>query len=228
MRAIDRRRVMVKVGGGPSYDENSYVQDGLVFQLDGIAKGTTDSDKWIDLKGGVVFGNPVNVTPTTDGYVIGTSSQATPQGYMPVTSGTVPTGSGYTIEFCMEEVFKKAQDYLFVTRASDTTAMHLYFSSANLYWMKGESIYLFPSANRGGKHTISLNSSRGIRNYANMSTNGTSTLNRNVSSACIGHPTAGTIYGTLHAIRIYSRQLTADEMIANQQVDNVRFSLGLT
>lgn len=34
--------------------------------------------------------------------------------------------------------------------------------------------------------------------------------------------------GTIYAIRIYDRYLTADEMIANQKIDNERYNLGLT
>ena len=46
MIALNRRRYM---GGSKAYDENSYIQDGLVFQLDGINKGNSaDLTTWVD------------------------------------------------------------------------------------------------------------------------------------------------------------------------------------
>lgn len=36
------------------------------------------------------------------------------------------------------------------------------------------------------------------------------------------------VTGNIYCIRIYDRELTAQEILANQAVDNTRFNLGLT
>lgn len=46
-----RRRMMMQQGGEPLPE---YIQDGLVFWLDGIDKGNI-TGKWIDLIGGIEF-----------------------------------------------------------------------------------------------------------------------------------------------------------------------------
>ena len=56
MSDLRRRYLMIHQGGGQQYDADSYIQNGLVFQLDGIDKGS-NTGYWTDRKGGINDGD---------------------------------------------------------------------------------------------------------------------------------------------------------------------------
>ena len=214
---LNRRRYM----GGAK--EQGYIQDGLVFWLDGIDKGTADTDKWVDLINGVTFGNPQGVTWNENRF-------ATTQNFcFPLTSGEIPWGDGYTFELAFNNTGTKANVFVLFQKASDSNAFHIYFNSAKIRWKKGEKPWTFASAIRGSYRTLGFNSARcyvnGLERTAESSAD---TYGPTVSTACLGHPNDSTMPGYLYAIRIYNRTLSADEIIANQRIDNIRFNLGLT
>lgn len=84
---INRRRYM---GGGGAPVPTDYIQDGLVFQLDGIDKGATDGT-WVDLIGGNVFTN--NGAISFDTYFYFSN-----KGHMNGTS--MECSNQYTVEAC--------------------------------------------------------------------------------------------------------------------------------
>ena len=63
MDLMQRRRELMMMGGG------GYIKNGLVFHLDGIDKGTTDTTKWVDLVGGIVFTEQSGVSTWQDTYM---------------------------------------------------------------------------------------------------------------------------------------------------------------
>ena len=84
------------------------------------------------------------------------------------------------------------------------------------------------------KNTLSMNKSVAVHNGTELETLGANHWANVKGGRTIGaqwHSTSGlTEYATgkIFSIRVYNKLLTKAEMIHNQHVDNVRFSLGLT
>ena len=80
------------------------------------------------------------------------------------------------------------------------------------------------------KGTAGVNVSRAIANGVGMTAYGNTYLSgRSGTYSYIGRRSNGNyFYGKIYSIRIYNRTLTEAEILANQNVDNLRFNLGLT
>lgn len=231
-----RRRMMANVGGDNPAD--SYIQDGLVFQLDGIEKGN-DATKWIDRKNGIEWLNH-NANRLSDGwYFDGATSYLTSSGM-----GTYDILS-CTIEFAFDAEVSNAMWFAFVDAGANLVFNYTYnYSGRNWLIIKGKS----SSSSIGGASPLSksiigahIASMVAVPAGANVNViNGVAHINNNVNysaaaSAIIGarvssstNLPANFFKGTIYSIRIYNRLLTVEEMLANQVIDNERFALGLS
>ena len=210
----NRRRYMG--GGGSSYDENSYIQDGLVFQLDGINKGSNQG-YWTDLKGGVTF-----TIPASGVDVLDKGFEYTSKTYMPLASGTIPNDSQYTVEVCF---YKKNGDTLagiFNAKSgyASGTIMIMINNNANVFLQRQVTIKEKALVDTLSRYSYNLNvccvnGDEGTFAAADYWT----TTQVGVGAVYGGRG----IIGIVHSIRIYNRQLTLAEMQFNQNIDLKRF-----
>lgn len=208
--------------GDSPYDEYGYIKKGKVFHLDGINKGATDGS-WVDLVGSNVFENNGATSYDThfhfanNGYMIGTSHY-----------GTID----YTVETCFAP---DAQFEGMVFQSGTDTATG---KNIVLYQYLEQGLFLSkrPTYNLNsvvGNNTISLNENIGVQNGVTITRGTRSDWWISVDNFLIGLNMRGTeakrLYyiGKIYSIRFYDRRLTADEILHNQQVDNIRFNLGL-
>lgn len=196
-----------------------YVADGLVFQLDGIEKGTTDTSKWVDLVGGIVF-------TEANGSNVHTANHIHVDNTMRLVGNIMPTfpKETHTIEVAysgangwhavlylkQENVSAVAQSWIFKGSIKNgyqsTGAMSdmLYSMANDVCVRKGAVVSTSANANSFGGRTYPVINS----------------MNDTSQSSSVTQD--------IYAIRIYSRLLTTAEMISNQRIDNERFNLGLT
>ena len=221
MITLNRRRYM---GGGasPSYDENSYIQDGLVFQLDGINKGSNEG-KWTDLVGGVQFTIPNSeyITENTNGFTW------TAKVNMPVYSGTIPSGESCTVEVAMIRTGNDNIWGAFASAANNTLGTVVIAIFRNNFIVINRKNTL-PASNIPVNQftTVSMNAIYACVNKVEKTLSSTTDY---ISATAAG---VGSVYGgyqgmlgTIYAIRIYNRQLTVAEMQFNQEVDIKRFGI---
>ena len=211
-------------------DDVGYIRNGLVFQLDGIDKGTDNTSKWVDLVGGITF-------TEVGGNNIHDTNCITLPGSRRLTGSSSPAfaSTTHTIEIAMYPQQVGWQGIV----AFKPSSVALYQDGDNYIhggYMQGTSSN-FPRTN--GKVSTAnkvylLGFARG--NYmlnGAYSTSTMATANRSgMASSVIGSlsSTANsyTFKGKIYAIRVYNRLLTEDELRHNQQVDNERFNLNLT
>lgn len=212
---LNRRRYMG--GGGASYDENSYTQDGLIFQLDGIAKGNSaDTSTWVDLKGGLVF--------TQEGVVESLANGWHFDGSCYFTCPTLLSGNvDYTVEMCASNII--------LWHNGTWTEGHPFFYPVadNVYFLQKCSGIKFSNLSNilRNPFTASFNLSNGYINK--IASTGFSGVNffSDTQRIDIGYYRSSHSTGTIYAIRIYNRRLTSDEQLKNQDVDMARFNISV-
>lgn len=216
MIGVNRRRVM---GGGvvPHYDENSYVQDGLVFQLDGIAKGNSaDTSTWVDLKGGLVFTQNGVVTSTDNGWYFDGTSNLT-------CASVLSDNTDYTIETC-------ASNYIVWHNGSHTSGNpYFYTLNRGLYFLQ-RNVPVTDNNMRtimSSPFTTSLNLDTCYINKVLYTGRGMADYWSDPARFDIGLFKGNHSTGTIYAIRIYSRRLTSEEQLHNQDVDIARFNISV-
>ena len=215
MIGVNRRRVMGVVS--EQYDENSYVQDGLIFQLDGIAKGNSaDTSTWVDLKGGLVFTQEGVVESLADGWHF--------DGSCHFTCPTLLSGNvDYTVEMCASNTI--------IWHNGTWTNGHPYFYpfNNNIYFLQRCSGIMFSNLSNILKNpfTASFNLSNGYINK--IASTGFSDANSfsDTQRIDIGYYRGNHSTGTMYAIRIYNRRLTSEEQLHNQDVDISRFNISV-
>lgn len=206
----------------------SYVSDGLVFRIDGkTSSGGTVSD--------MISGNtfdavsPNNIT-FSDGAII------LDNGQLVLTSFSLGSNEDYTVEACFAPSTLTSDHVLFTsgTNSTSTWMPQIFISSANGYITyavrKGVSYLCNLSTNTN--YTVSMNGTRGILNGLSMTSSSThfyantarTVIGARYYSSSYQYP----FYGKIYSIRVYSRRLSENEMLYNQNVDNMRFNLGLT
>lgn len=224
----ERRRLLMGQGGdGGSLSD--YVQDGLVVLLDGIKKGGTP-DAWTNLiddaSNGYIFLNSGAVS-IDNGWEFDGSNQLTCR------TANVRYGcKSSTIEFVADVknaqgersvVFKGAGigSTLPTIGEGSSEAIGFYKTNDMLVGVYGSHIKGYKNTTRKG--TWSCSGIVGIENGVAMvgGINDGFTGDYNMFRICEG------VTGTIHSIRIYSRQLSVEEVLQNQKVDNIRFNLGL-
>lgn len=198
----------------------AYIQDGLVFQLDGIHKGPT-ADAWTDLVGGKVFTN-TGCTPLVNGWQI-TNTTSTYNSLRNTDTLTLPQAS-YTIEVCYNST--KTTGLMFIPKDANNISLGL-VAQTRFIWTTGTTNELsISSGTLAGLHTVSANASRGLLDgVTQLTKSGSNSWSRGTYNG-IGARSTNATYsfnGTIYAIRIYNRQLSYDEMTHNQKEDIRRF-----
>lgn len=235
----------------PEGDISNYVQDGLVFHLDGINKGNND-DAWTDLVGDVDFPNH-GATALENGWQFDGDDYL---GYANNASKSLDFIAGNcTVEVAFYD------DALNQEMGTAHASMNLFYFGANNAKGTNDTNCVYISHNYSyderyingmyvgnttnvwtdqlidviAPHTLSINKERAFDNELALSSLGKNHWDSISGGRTIGakqHPSTGRlgnyIKGKIFAIRIYNRILTEAEMRQNQRVDNVRFNLGLT
>lgn len=220
----------------------TYVANGLVFRLDGLDTGQT-SGKWTDLVGGIEFTNHGAAKVATGWDFDGSSymDSSSPLSGMDWNNGTLEvcftsrlTGQAYFIlaaaqsdlVMCFAPAASLSGDdadgYVY-RRTTNSGATENYgiikASAVNVDNGIGAKIVSFNMTNGGLLNGV-VKGSGGTYYSADAETRIGCRLKNNVNERFFD--------GIIHAIRYYDRDLTPQEMLANQKLDNERFNLGLT
>lgn len=199
---------------------DSYVQDGLVFQLDGIDYGGIDG-RWIDKKGNLVF-DASKITHLNKAFSFnGTNKYASLIG-----AKTLVISNDYLCEIVFET--QPSTYGIILSNPAPYNYSIVVYGSKNAYF---GNQYVNPLWHfTENKSIISHQNNTCIAN--GVLCNRASSDYWNVGSTlCIGNRNGGgasyNFQGLIYAIRIYSRQLSDREILINQKIDNARFQLGL-
>lgn len=204
----------------------SYIQDGLIFHMDGADADYTNNT-WTDKIGGLVFKlhgvSKNNNKP--NGVYLGTKNQ-----YASCSSSLYAPATTCTIE-----VVADAEDTpgAVFSNTNSSGLIGFYFISGYLYHYWGSSgLPKWPVAT-SGLHTTSVCQSYCYQDLQQYTSNSTSYFlcdsqglligRRDLRSAtnAIRNPFTGTIY----QIRIYNRKLTAEEIAYNQSIDISKYNI---
>ena len=206
----------------------TYVKNGLVLWLDGINKGST-ADTWTDLisghqyvaNNGVIFGNSYVELDGSKSQFLSNSTFASPN----ATDGTIEIVLSDFTQGTNQVVYMPRYDY----DSGDTVggiAFGLYGSSYAI-WSASRGTNMVAVQN--GFSVISINLLNAIKDGNIANTGNTNNWSNATEYSYIGRRSGGTYFtGKIHAIRIYNRRLSVNEMTRNQKIDNKRFNLGLS
>ena len=209
----------------------SYVSDGLVLWLDGKEKGGTTA--WVDKVSGYTFTN-YGATfnddcvefDGVDDYLRGANPD----------SSVIPSRTGGTIEVvCDFTNWGVEAGCIFIPRANSKMCACFGSTGGFFYGIDNTSSrnYYFPISSLS-KASFSVSSERYYENGSPMTLSSTKNYFSGISTSynLIGKrnnsSTPRFFKGKIYSIRIYNRQLTEAEVLANLAVDNARFNLGLT
>ena len=199
----------------PSAD--AYVQDGLVFQLDGIDKGNVEG-AWVDRKAGKQFTLNNCIVNSDNIQFNGTDSKA-------VYNQLLDFGKTTTVEvvFTREKVFGTI-----ISSGTKVELMALQLNSGYKYrYFSGNQVtgMVFPDTTT--IHTLSIpTSGRPILDQIaqpKTSKDFYSESDTDTNTYVGGGPSYSK--GKIYSIRIYNRNLTQAEMLKNQMIDIERFNI---
>ena len=200
-----------------------YITDGLIFWLDGICKGT-DPTIWKDLIGRKNFALN-NCSFTTNGVRFASGSYGEFDGAISNDWGNE------TIEIAVNTSTTQNCFVLPPYDENGTGIGAIQGNTTNFGFRIDGGDYRKYDWSHGWK-TASVNNSYGVRNLTSVR-RVTVTDHwgaNNTGKTYIGRRVPSNSYqfaGIMHCIRIYNRHLSIAEMQANQQIDNIRFNLGL-
>lgn len=212
--------------------------DDLVFALDGKHKGS-NSNAWTDLIGGEVFANH-GADANTLGWTFNGSA------YM---GGWDETELDFDPSTCTIEVAYKPTGYdssrtsniCHLATQTDKPISCIYACEVVDGWVNGcyasgtQNVWRISWAS--GSAVLALSGARAYKNGIALSSLGANHWSGNRQGRYIGTTSNynsstfspnGYFMGDIYAIRIYNRQLTAEEILADQALDNTRFNLGLS
>lgn len=197
-----------------------YSKDGLILWLDGKDQGNI-AGAWVDRIGGEVF-TAVSFVQFNNDHVYLTGG-----GYLSNTSFANPNISNATIEIAVSGLYTSRINVVYMPKAEAFNAIAVGNYRGSIIW-----------ANKGRKSIIDIPNGCKLISITGNSKNiidgvpcsyssgdywdSANSLNY-IGKRCGGNAFSGAIY----SLRIYNRNLTADEMLENQRVDNQRFGLGL-
>lgn len=201
---------------------DSYIQDGLVFQLDGIEYGGVDG-RWIDRKQLVSFNtNSSNIIRHDTNFEFkGTS-------YSKLVSGSASFDKiTHCIDVAINDQSIEPYPRIFATSSASNIGCAKYGRRKIVFELGAAMQYQCPfdlivaHANVLNQRVIIQgNVTRKIANDSFGLGTDTSLGGTNVGQRTL-------FKGSIYAIRVYSRQLTDREILINQKIDNARFGLGL-
>lgn len=209
-----------------SKQQQDYIKDGLVFQLDGINKGATDGT-WVDLIGGVIY-TPMGTTIAVENgfelkklgdYIAGTFLYEYPD-------------VDWTIEVCVEVTKQGGSGCMvFTPNTARTFKNPAFLVRKGKIWGQpyGVTSVIYQDGGTLSYKTYSMNKERIVFDMQSK-TMPTTKSNHDAYSSRYGIGSSANYYGftgVIHAVRVYSRMLSEAEIMHNQKLDNKRFKLGL-
>lgn len=212
---VIRRRLLMQ-------DANKcpYITDGLVLWMDGIKKGNV-TGAWVDQIAGHVF-QGVNNPGFGSDYI---ATDAAGNSYLANTSLPPYRSENATIEIALSDHDNSTQLVFMPQTGSGGVAFGLYAGS-KIIWASDTRRSM---VNASDVKTASVNIRNAMVNGIAAATAGSDLwVGGSSGTSYIGRRASGNPYtGKIHAIRIYNRILTPEEMLFNQRNDNKRFNLGL-
>ena len=138
-----------------------------------------------------------------------------------------------TVEICF--IPQNASAAILTSSNHDMDRIELYKNNATYTFVDHRNTITYATT-FGNKYTFSMNLNGGLFNGTQVNINsGTDYWSTNDSENRIRigcryniSSNANAFKGTIYAIRAYNRRISFAEMLNNQQVDNLRFNLGLT
>lgn len=218
------RRQMIQLMPKHDYKQNDYIQDGLVFWLDGINKGSNEG-AWTDLMGGHIYTN-YGATALENGWRLYKKYLRSAD------CNFLPANSNQTVEIVFKPTVNSGPQAIWMQNGSGnmtTNTVLLFWNGTAATFLQHNKTYTIPLT-VNAYHCVSLNLTLGLVNGVKKDPNTNNDYWNNTSDySAIGCRNSGAAYfnGDIFAIRVYDRRLTEDEMLHNQQVDNIRFNLGL-
>ena len=208
---------------GPT--EKSYIQDGLIFQLDGINKGS-NVNAWTDLVGGIPFVYNEAATIKQNSVSLDGTNYLRPSNDRTISTSYLTS----TIEVCANQ----GSNYggVFISGANNSIC----------FIRKSNGLTTGVSTNNSRKR---LTASGAIPNTVYTASVNVNTfyivngISKSLSTAgewvksqtryvSIGGNENGYMGAMeIYAVRVYNRILTIDEVLYNQKIDNERFNLEL-
>lgn len=224
--SIFRRRLMMGQGKTEILPANSYIQDGLVFQLDGYERGTTVNNEWVDLIGGQVF---VSSGQSTDavwrrGKLITPHEMRCADYALDVTLGNMTLEAVFSLTTTANGTILKVKATS--DRSADSAGLAVYAGYFILSNKRGARPSVSGVSN--GMCTLSATALSDVSGRAIINGIARTVLKYDFIYANNNYAQIGSITGSISSIRIYNRVLTVEEQLYNQRIDNERFNLGLT
>ena len=217
--SIFRRRLMMGQGKTEILPANSYVQDGLIFQLDGIEKGADDGS-WVDLVGGKVFtGGATSMNKCF--YFSGTY----------LTNNTyLPANADYTVEVIYVQTSTNTQgSVIFISSDSIKRTDHICVArmGTNMLFLNNKNTYTLSDASNNTPIYISANMTRALYNGNVLSPNSSTDYWGGDETTRVGMSVTSRYQftGRVYSIRVYDRRLTEEEQRFNYAIDKKRFRL---
>ena len=233
---LNRRRYMGG-GGTQSYiPASNYIQDGLIFQLDGIEYGDIVGH-WIDLKQSGDFTMDSRAMKNDYGFLF----PAVAQGnyiYCEMDGGiaNLPSYTDFTIEYVYQDRLNGsasgAEVVLFNTKSIAAGPFIRSISTSNIIFA-GKYIWPYQNAQNKPKSTPAITAASAT---VTITANNLGVVNKEevtLTNNGAGYGAGSAVYigsqnnceYTLCAIRIYNRNLTKEEISFNQDLDKIRFKL---
>lgn len=222
MNLMLRRRLL---SAKPDILDNPYISDGLVFWLDGINKGKK-AGYWTDLIGGYDFQIPSGVSSISDGMVF--SNPHDEMKHIPQSEKLATPWQSATVEVVC--TYQQSQSFPWCSSYNGGTCFCFYGGTIgiNMGYVSNPQ-FKVPSdiSEDGTLHTFSVTASDCYADLVQLTQQGNTYFSTGLQMniGCRGN--GSWYYGTIKSIRIYSRQLTYAERLANAQIDDQRFNLGL-
>lgn len=218
----------------PIPDADAYIQDGLVFQLDGIDKGNVEG-AWVDRKAGRQFTLNNCIVNSDNIEFNGTDSEAIDNDNY--TLPTVP--KKYTIEVVLYYGGGSILTQEKSSFSSYGSPMMVALSSTNNYLTIGRNLHAVEALPKNKYMCLQAQAKDDVQVNCNgnvlASRQGTdSTIAQN--SYDYGWPSVGCVWtsvsnkaghllGKVYSIRLYNRVLTEEELYNNMVVDYMRFKI---
>ena len=217
----------------PSAD--AYVQDGLVFQLDGIDKGNVEG-AWVDRKAGRQFTLNNCIVNSNNIEFNGTNSEAIDNNYY--TFPTVP--ENYTIEVVLYYGGGTILSQNKNSYSSYGSPMMVALYSTNYYFTIGRKLDAVEALPENKYMCLQAHNKY---DCPQVNCNGDVLASRQGTSSTIddnffayGLPSVGCVWinsteksghllGKVYSIRLYNRELTEEELYNNMVVDYMRFRI---
>ena len=207
-----------------NWNDNYYIQDGLVLWLDGLDRGGV-AGQWIDKISG-------NICTLSGAYTEQNDSIYFSGGLGEFDSYVDVLKDSGTVEAVVRRIAADSSSKPILTMHDDRLGASIYrhqsdeISRMRYYCHSGSlSSWLFPIST--ANYTISGSSDIGIANGIEGQLNtDTSWVSKGKLLAARGTGTA--FIGEICSVRVYNRKLSKKEILHNQKIDNKLYNLGIT